>query len=187
MKPPVLLLLAVVLLAGAPLRAQLPESTDTEEQPPVGSTLITSDELHSDEAAHISDFIGNVVVIGQNFHMTCHDMKVYFTNDNKVMKIVAIGDVVITQPNRVTHCGHAEYYQDSDTFDLTQEPIIYQGKNILKGTHIVIDRKSQKLNTNGGRTTTIINNSSLNNATTTPNVPNATPDSGAATSAPANK
>jgi lipopolysaccharide transport protein LptA len=164
-------LLGLLLLAAAPLRAQMSDDLATETQPPAGSTLINSDELHSDEATHISDFIGNVVVIGQNFHMTCQEMKVYFTNDNKVQKIVATGDVVITQPGRVTHCGHAEYYQDSDTFDLTEEPIIYQGTDkVLKGTEIIIDRKSQKLTTQKGRTTVIIKNSSMNAATTTPNV-----------------
>lgn len=162
------LLFTALLLASAPLWAQM--SDDNETQPPVGSTLINSDELHSDEVTHISDFIGNVVVTGQNFRMTCQEMKVYFTNDNKVQKIVATGEVIITQPGRVTHCGHAEYYQDSDTFDLTEEPIIYQGTDkILKGTEIIIDRKSQKLTTKGGRTTTVIGNSSLNTATSTPN------------------
>lgn len=177
-------LLFAALLAGAPLRAQLSEDIDTETQPPVGSTLITSDELHSDEATHVSDFTGNVVVIGQNFHMTCQEMKVYFTNDNKVTKIVATGEVVITQPGRVTHCGHAEYYQDTDTFDLTEEPIIYQGKDKLTGTEIIIDRKSQKLTTKGGRTTVTLDNASMNTATTTPNT---TPDSGANPSNTANK
>jgi lipopolysaccharide transport protein LptA len=165
-----------LLFAGATLRAQMPDA-DTETQPPAGSTLINSDELRSDEATHISDFIGNVVVIGTNFHMTCQEMMVYFTKDNKVMKIVATGDVVITQPDRVTHCGHAEYYQDSDTFDLTEEPIIYQGTDKkLTGAEIIIDRKSQKLTTKGGRTTVTIKNSSMNAATTTPDV---NPDSGA--------
>lgn len=157
---------AALLLMGAPLWAQLAD--DAETQPPIGSTLITSDELHSDEATHVSDFIGNVVVVGQNFHMTCQEMKVFFTNDNKLTKIVAIGEVVITQPGRVTHCGHAEYYQDSDVFDLTEEPVIYQGKDKLTGTEIIIDRKSQKLTTKRGRTTVILNNDSMNSATTTP-------------------
>ncbi len=156
-------------------------SDDTETQPPVGSTLITSDELLSDEVTHISDYVGNVVVVGKNFRMTCQDMKVFSTTDNKLSKIVATGEVIITQPGRVTHCGHAEYYQDSDTFDLTEEPIIYQGTDkVLKGAEIIIDRKSQKLTTKGGRTTTIIGNSSLNTATSTPNV---NPDSGSSTPA----
>lgn len=174
-----------MLLAYAPLRAQVQDETDTDEQPPPGSTIIHSDELHSDEVTHISDFIGKVVVIGQNFRMTCQEMKVYFTNDNKVQKIVATGDVIITQPDRVTHCGHAEYYQDSDTFDLTQEPIIYQGTDkILKGTEIVIDRKSQKLTTKNGPTTVIMKNATVNAATTTPNV---SPDGALPTPAPAKK
>jgi lipopolysaccharide transport protein LptA len=178
------LFLAVLLLAGAPLRAQLPDDTDADTQPPVGSTLITSDELHSDQTTHQSIFTGKVVVIGQNFHMTCQEMTVFFTNDNKVSKIVATGDVVITQPDRVTHCGHAEYYQDSDTFVLTEEPVIYDHKNIVKGTRITIDRQTQKMTVDGGRTTVTLNDANMGTATTTPAT---NPDSDAPAPATANK
>jgi lipopolysaccharide export system protein LptA len=158
----------VVLLAG-PLAAQVTDDTDSENTPPAGSTLITSDELHSDQVTHQSIFTGKVIVTGQNFRMTCQEMTVFFTNDNKVTKIVSTGDVIITQPNRVTHCGHAEYYQDTDTFDLTEQPVILDGKNTVKGPEIVIDRKSQKMTVKGpGRTTVIIPDSSMGSATTTP-------------------
>jgi len=160
-------LLTTVLLTGVPLWAQMDDDADTK--PPVGSTLITSDELHSDQTTHTSDFIGKVIVTGQNFHMTCQEMRVYFTNDNKVSKIVATGDVVITQPNRVTHCGHAEYTQDNDTFVLTQEPVIYDGKTKVQGTRIIINRQTQQMQTDQGRTTVTIQNSDMNQATTTPN------------------
>jgi len=176
------LLFAALLFAGAPLWAQMSDDASSEAQPPVGSTLIMSDELHSDQNLHQSVFTGKVVVVGQNFHMTCQEMTVFFTNENKVTKIVATGDVVITQPDRVTHCGHAEYYQDADTFDLTEEPVIYQGKDKLTGTEIIIDRKSQKLTTKGGRTTMTVNNASMTTATTTPNTATA-PDATTTTSA----
>ena len=52
--------------------------------------------------------------------MTCQEMTVNFTNDNKVDNIVATGDVIITQPDRVTHCGHAQYFHDDDKFVLTE-------------------------------------------------------------------
>jgi len=168
MKFPSPVLLALVLLTGAPLWAQSADDTDSDTQPPAGSTLITSDELHSDQVSHLSDFTGNVVVIGQNFHLTCQDMKVYFTNDNKVSKIVATGDVVITQPNRVTHCGHAEYYQDSDTFDLTQEPVILDHNDTVSGPEIIVDRKSQTMTVKGPRSRVVIPNSNMGSATTTP-------------------
>lgn len=148
--------------------AQLPDDTDADTTPPVGSTLITSDELHSDQASHQSVFTGKVIVVGQNFRMTCQEMTVYFTTANKVTKIVSTGDVVITQPNRVTHCGHAEYYQDSDTFDLTEQPVILDGKNTVKGPEIVIDRKSQQMTVKGGRSTVIISDQNMGAATSTP-------------------
>jgi lipopolysaccharide export system ATP-binding protein len=95
-------------------------------------------------------------------------MTVYFTNDNKVSKIVATGDVVITQPNRVTHCGHAEYYQDSDTFDLTQEPVILDHNDQVSGPEIIVDRKSQTMTVKGPRSRVVIPNSNMGSATTTP-------------------
>ncbi len=156
------------LLAAMPLAAQLSDDAGTETQPPVGSTLITSDLLHSDQNTHQSVFTGNVVVIGQNFHMTCQEMNVFFTNDNKVSKIVATGDVVITQPNRVTHCGHAEYTQDNDTFVLTEEPVILDGKTTVRSTKITINRQTQQMQTEGGRTTVTIPNQTMGPATTTP-------------------
>jgi lipopolysaccharide transport protein LptA len=162
------LILALTLLVGAPLGAQVTDDTDADSQPPAGSTLITSDELHSDQVTHQSIFTGKVVVLGQNFHMTCQEMTVFFTNDNKVSKIVATGDVVITQPDRVTHCGHAEYYQDSDTFDLTEEPVILDHKNTYRSAEIIIDRKSQKITMKGGRTYVTIPNENMGPATTTP-------------------
>jgi lipopolysaccharide transport protein LptA len=167
MKSLAYLLFAAALLA-TPLCAQMTDDSGAAVQPPVGSTLIMSDILHSDETAHTSDFIGKVVVVGQNFHMTCQEMKVFFTNENKVSKIVATGDVVITQPDRVTHCGHAEYTQDNDTFVLTEEPVIYNGKTKVEGTRITINRQTQQMQTDQGRTTVTIQNSDMNQATTTP-------------------
>jgi lipopolysaccharide transport protein LptA len=155
-----LLLLAFALFISAlPLPAQIGDDSDTP--PPPNSTVITSDELRSDQNTHISVFTGKVVVVGTNFHMTCKEMTVYFTTDNKVDHLVAIGDVIITQPDRVTHCGHAEYYRDADTFILTDQPIIREPKNTLQGTKITIDRKTGKLTTEGGKTTVTIQDQNL--------------------------
>jgi lipopolysaccharide transport protein LptA len=160
-------LLAVLALAPwIPVAAQM-DDANPETPPPAGSTVITSDELHSDQAAHTSIFTGKVVVIGTNFHLTCQEMTVYFTNDNKVDKIVATGDVVINQPDRITHCGHAEYYRDKDEFVLTDSPVILNGgKDEVHGTRIIIDRTSQKMTVDGGRSKVILNDQSLGPAAT---------------------
>jgi len=170
LSPSIVSLLAVLALAPwIPVAAQTDDSNPEATAPP-GSTVITSDELHSDQVAHTSIFTGNVVVVGTNFHMTCQEMTVYFTNDNKVSKIVATGDVIIVQPDRVTHCGHAEYFHDSDTFDLTDQPVILDHKNQVTGPEIVIERTTQKMTVKGGRSKVTLQNESLG-ATTTPATP----------------
>ncbi len=155
-----LLLLSVALLMARPVPAQTADDADSETPPP-GGTIITSDELHSDQTTHISIFTGNVVTVGTNFRMTCQEMTVYFTTDNKVQRIVATGDVVITQPDRVTHCGHAEYLHDTDTFVLTDQPVILDHKNEVHGTRITIERTTQKMTVDGGRSKVVIGDSTL--------------------------
>ena len=149
------LLSVVLFMAWAPLSAQTVDDSNPETPPP-GGTIITSDELHSDQLTHISIFTGNVVVVGTNFRMTCQEMTVYFTKDNKVDRIVSTGDVVITQPDRVTHCGHAEYFHDDDKFVLTDQPVILDHKDKQFGTRITIYRTTQKMVVDGGRSTTIL-------------------------------
>lgn len=160
--PPLLPFLSVLLLiAWTPLPAQTTDDSDTETPPPPGATVITSDELHSDQQNHISIFSGKVVVVGTNFRMTCQEMTVLFSTDNKVNKLVATGDVIITQPDRITHCGHAEYFRDDDKFVLTDQPTILDHKNQISGPQITIYRTTQKMEIEGGRSTTIISNESM--------------------------
>jgi lipopolysaccharide transport protein LptA len=159
-----------LLLASNPLPAQTDDSGD-ETPPPAGSTVITSDELHSDQMNHQSVFTGNVITVGTNFRLTCHEMTVFFTNDNKVDQIVAVGDVIITQPNRVTHCGHAVYTRSNDTFVLTDQPHILNGKDQVFGTEIEINRTTQKMTVKGGRSTVILGADSLPSPTTAPAPP----------------
>ena len=169
--PPLSLFLFVVLLmawALAPSPSPAQTTGNAETIPPPGSTVITSDELHSDQQTHVSIFTGNVVVIGNQFRMTCQEMTVNFTKDNKVDTIVATGDVVIIQPDRVTHCGHAEYFHDDDKFVLTDQPVILDHKDKQIGTRITIFRTNPKMIVDGGRSTTILSNDSMSSPKTPP-------------------
>lgn len=141
----------ILLLAGTSLPAQTADDAGIDAPPPPGETAIYSDKLDSDQVSHVSVFSGNVVVIGDNFRMTCQEMNVTFTKDNKVDTIVATGNVIITQPDRVTNCGRADYFRDDDKFVLTDQPVIHDHKNILRGTRITIFRTSQKMIVDGGR------------------------------------
>lgn len=168
-------LFLLALVAWPPVEAQNTDDTEAPAPPP-GNTVITSDELHSDQNTHISVFTGNVVVVGTNFKLTCHEMTVFFTTANKVEKMVSTGDVIITQPGRVTHCGHAEYFHDEDKFILTDQPTILDNKQTLSSSIITIYRTTQKLVTGGGRTTVTIPSESMgSNKTSSSTSPSTTP------------
>jgi len=153
------LLAAVAVIASAgPLRAQAAddnpaEATPGPETPAPGSTIITSDELRMDQVAHVAVFTGNVVATGTNFVMKCEEMTVNFDKAGKVDTILAKGNVVVTQPGRVTHSGQAEYYRDDDKFVLTDQPTIVDNKNTISAPVITIYRTKQSLYTSQGRST----------------------------------
>jgi lipopolysaccharide transport protein LptA len=152
-------LLIAVLLLTCPLsiQAQTPDAS-TADTPPPGSTVITSDELHSDQLNHISTFTGSVLVTGTSFNMTCDEMKVIFTKDGKVDHIIASGNVVITQPGRITHSGQCEYFREDDKFVLTDQPVIVQDKNKISAPKITIYRTTQTLETEGKPSTVVLGN-----------------------------
>jgi lipopolysaccharide export system protein LptA len=139
------LLMVVLVLTWVPAMAQNTDDSDVETPPP-GATVITSDELHSDQQNHISIFTGNVITVGTNFKMTCQEMTVNFTSDN---------------------CGRAEYFHDEDKFDLTDQPVILDHKNTVRGPEIIIFRTTQKMIVKGGRSTTIISKENMGSSTAT--------------------
>ena len=149
------LLCVILFVTWSPLPAQTPDNITGDVAPPPGSTVITSDELHSDQQTHVSIFTGNVVVVGNQFRMTCEEMTVNFTKDNKVDTIIATGNVIINQPDRVTNCGRADYFHEDDKFVLTDSPTIHDHQNIIAGPKIIIYRTSQKMEVEGRSNVTL--------------------------------
>lgn len=152
------LFLLFLLSTALTAQAQTPatDASTGDETPPPNSTVITSDELRSDQESHVAVYTGNVTVIGNSFNMKCNEMTVYFTKDNKVDHIVATGNVVITQPGRITHSGHVEYFRDEDKFVLTDQPNILDHKDQLFAPTIIIYRSKQTLKTEGPTKTILI-------------------------------
>jgi lipopolysaccharide export system protein LptA len=165
----------ISLLSLAMLSLMLPvvlaqtetDDTGTSAAASAGTTIITSDALHMDQVAHTAIYTGNVVVDGTNFHLTCEEMTVYFTNGNKINVINAEGNVVINQPGRITHCGQAVYYRDEDKFVLTDQPDILDNNNEISAPKITIYRTTKKLETEGRSTTKIINRGGSSSETNT--------------------
>ena len=165
-----LFLAAFVALIGwtAPLPAQSTDTSNADAPPPPGSTVITADELRSDQTTHTAIFSGNVLVVGTNFNMKCQEMTVIFTTDSKVDHIIAKGDVVIEQPGRITHSGQAQYFREEDKFVLTDSPVILDNKNQISAPQITIFRTKQSMFTVGRTKTVLIQDMGTGGATPPP-------------------
>ncbi len=141
------------------------QNTDASTPLP-GTTVITSDELRSDQENHTAVFTGNVVAVGTNFNMKCQEMTVTFTKDGKIDNIIAKGEVVIEQPGRIAHCGQAQYFHEDDKFVLTDQPVIVDNKNQIEAPKITIYRTNQQMITD--RRTKSTMRSDIGSATSSP-------------------
>jgi lipopolysaccharide transport protein LptA len=146
-------LLSLAMIAGSLVSRSQTDDTVGADTPAPGSTVITSDELRMDQTTHIAVFTGNVVATGTNFTMKCQEMTVNFDKAGKVDTILSKGDVVVTQPGRVTHSGQAEYFHDDDKFVLTDQPVIVDNGDKIAAPVITIYRTKQSLYTSGGKST----------------------------------
>ena len=164
---PLLTLVLMLAWATSP-RAQQAADTSDATTPPPGSTVITADELHSDQLNHTSVFNGNVIVVGTNFNLTCDEMNVLFTKDGKVDHIIATGNVVINQPGRVTHSGQVDYYREDDKFcpDRPARDRAGQEPDLRPENHHL--QSSQTMITEGKPTKVVLVNGGFSSGTSTP-------------------
>ncbi len=139
------LLLILFLLIPAAAFAQ------EEAVPADTSTVVTSDTFRLDLAQHQGVFTDNVVVTSKDFHMTAHEMTVFFsqTGGNKVERMLARGDVQIDTDGRQAKAAQAEYVVAGDTLVLTGTPEMIQDKDTITGTKITLYRGSNRMEVEG--------------------------------------
>lgn len=162
-------LLLVPLLAGPLPGAQ--------EKPVLGSSnpiVVTSDTLEADNKAKIATFAGSVVAKQVQERGTlliyCDKLIVHYldepekkggtvpkgekkaaTQQNKIDKIIATGQVKIVQGEDVATGETATFYNDDQKIILSGNPKVWQGKNLLKGEEITVwIRENRSLVTSKG-------------------------------------
>ncbi len=108
-------------------------------------TVITSDKLVFDAGQHFAAFDGNVEVTDPSMKMTSDSMKVLFDEDNQVKHINAVGNVVITQEDKIAWAGKAVYDVVEGKITLTEKPRIKQGEDMLQGGTITFWRDENRM------------------------------------------
>ncbi|MFH0788765.1 MAG: LptA/OstA family protein [Pseudomonadota bacterium] len=145
----------------------LPGLLNGKEKDPLESSrpiVVTSDTLEADNKAKLATFSGNVIAKQEQrgkdpIIIYCDKMVVHYTEDsgkkpsspqanrdekkntteqNRVEKIVATGQVKIVQGKDVATGESAIYYNSEQRIVLTGNPKVWQGKNLIKGEEITV-------------------------------------------------
>ncbi len=132
---------------------------------------IVADRLEADHQQGIVRFIGNVVTVQNDLVMNCDQLVInYAVSPNaqptqannagqplvglpatggEIEKLVAIGRVQMVQGNRRATCDRAEYNRRRGVIELTGNPEVGQGQDVLRGSRILVFVDSQRVDVVG--------------------------------------
>jgi len=115
---------------------------------------IFADRMEMDFNARVARFEGHVRVIDPRMTLTADTLIAYFTEDNRLRKVEALENVVIEQPDagRRATAGHAVYDVAKGAIELTENPALQTGPNVLYGAaKITYFRDSERVICEGGK------------------------------------
>jgi len=148
--------LLFALVCTGPLHRQCPAQ---QEEPSGGISsekpiIIHSDTLLFDQQQGIITFEGKVRARSNDMVVDCKKMIVYLNehssssssmDSSRIEKIIALGDVVINQPDGgVARAGKAVFYQSEEKVVLTENPSVQQGLDLAEGERIVMYLKENR-------------------------------------------
>lgn len=112
---------------------------------------VTSDRMEADKGASVVVFKGNVVVV-EDFTLCSDELYVYYDEKNEVKDIVADGNVRIFQEDKTATAGKAVYDRKNRSIVLTEEPVVVQCADTVKGDKITvyIDEDRAMVESGGG-------------------------------------
>jgi lipopolysaccharide export system protein LptA len=112
---------------------------------------ITFDRLEFDYKDMVAVYDGHVHILDTRYDMICDRLLVFLEGTNQVKQIMAMGNVVITQPDRRATCDRAVYQRASEQVEMTGNPVVTQGGNRLVGAKIRIWLNDQRAEVESGR------------------------------------
>ncbi len=108
-------------------------------------TVITSDRLSFDQQQRTAIFEDNVVVVDPQLKITAHKLTTFFSEDNKMTLVEALGEVVIRQGEKQARGAAARYEVDANKFVLSGYPVVRQGRDVLSAETITFWRNSDRI------------------------------------------
>jgi lipopolysaccharide export system protein LptA len=113
---------------------------------------VVSDKMEAFQEKKMVVFSGSAVATQGDIQLKTDRLSVYYkkSNDKKekigkqeveaagdLEKIVAQGNVIVTQKEMSATGDEAVYYQESAQIVMTGKPVLRQGKNVIKGCRVI--------------------------------------------------
>jgi lipopolysaccharide transport protein LptA len=108
-------------------------------------TVITSRRLDFDYPKKTAIFDGDVVVTDVRVTIKADQMTALFSTNNQPEMIMAVGNVVIDQEDRMATCERATYSVKSGLLVLTGKPVVKRGAEVMSGSRIIFSRDDDKV------------------------------------------
>jgi len=142
--------LLTLLLAASAVSLTAQTQPAAAADPAAKGTQVVSDAFRLNLSKKEGLFTGNVRVTDPGYTLEAEELTVYFTQDNKMERLVARGNVKIKQgADRAATCREAEYNVAEKRIRLTGEPVVMQNQNRVTGTVITIYPESDRMDVDG--------------------------------------
>lgn len=115
-----------------------------------GGMTIVSDRIEYDYKELIIAFDDHVKVTDPRFTMTCDRMLVFLEGTNQIKRVIAIGNVDGTQPDRHATCDRAVYERATGEIVMTGSPVLTRGADRVTGAKITVFQNDQRVIIEGG-------------------------------------
>ena len=99
--------------------------------------VITADEMSADQKSNHIIFVGKVVAKQGDLTISSDKMTVYNTENKKLGKIVALGNVKMNKGAQYAESDRAEYFEKDSKVVLTGNPHAWENSNEIFGTKMV--------------------------------------------------
>ncbi|MBL0317918.1 MAG: lipopolysaccharide transport periplasmic protein LptA [Alphaproteobacteria bacterium] len=140
-------LTTMLLLGFMALTSPLALAAEKDSSKPVE---INSDSLSVNQEKHLATFLGNVEAVQGSVIIRSEKMIVHYrdkkdNNDQSAVSLIeVIGKVFLTTEKETASGRQGEYNVDKKLVTLDGNVILTQGKNVIKGDHLVYNMATGK-------------------------------------------
>jgi len=136
----------ICIIFGYSLSIQAAEDSKTQK-----IATITSDRMEMNWSENIAIFIGNALLVDEDGKVEANRMEVFLVtseedeNKEDIEKVIAIGNVKITTPERRTKSGKAVFHKKEDILILYDNPKVWREGTCFTGGRITFDLKKDTM------------------------------------------